>query len=216
MADILDEVQEDLRHEQMHRLWQRYSKYIVMVALAIVLIAGGNAAYKGYQNQRHMADATEYTAAMDLADGQQRKEALDQLAKLDGQASSGYKTLSLFSEAGLKVKQNDLPGAIASYDKLASDSSLDSSYRELATVISASIKLDIPGTDLNSLSAQLDPLTKAGHPWRGSAKEVQALIAYKLNDKDKAQKLAQSLAIDGTTPPAMRERAKNMQTVFAY
>ena len=46
MADIFQEVDEEVRREQLKKLWDRYG--IVVIAAAVLIIAGV-AGYRGYQ-----------------------------------------------------------------------------------------------------------------------------------------------------------------------
>ena len=41
MADIFNEVEQDLRREQMKRLWDRIGIYVIAVAVLVVAITGG-------------------------------------------------------------------------------------------------------------------------------------------------------------------------------
>ena len=40
MADIFDEVNEDLKRDQMQRLWSRYGKYMILATSVVVLGVG--------------------------------------------------------------------------------------------------------------------------------------------------------------------------------
>lgn len=216
MNDILDEVQEDLRREQMKRLWERFGNLIIACALAIVVIAGGNGFYQNYKAKQRAEDSKEFTVAMDLASTQDRDAALAQLKKLDKGATSGYKTLAAFSEASLKINQKDLAGAAKVYDDVAKDGSIDSMYRDLAVVYGAYIKIDLPESNLDALNKQLTPLAQAGQPWRASVRELQALIAAKQGKAKEAQEIYAQLAMDNSTPASMRERAQRMQSALSY
>ena len=46
MADIFHEVDEEVRREQLKRLWDRYSIYLIALA---VLIVAGIGAWRGYE-----------------------------------------------------------------------------------------------------------------------------------------------------------------------
>ena len=46
MADIFHEVDEEVRREQLKKLWERYSVYIIAAAVLIVV---GIAAWRGYE-----------------------------------------------------------------------------------------------------------------------------------------------------------------------
>ena len=41
MADIFDEVDEELRQERAARLWRQYGSWLIAAALAVVIAVGG-------------------------------------------------------------------------------------------------------------------------------------------------------------------------------
>ena len=46
MSELFDEVDEDVRRDQLKKLWDQYSIYIVAAALLMVAAVGG---WRGYQ-----------------------------------------------------------------------------------------------------------------------------------------------------------------------
>ena len=52
MADIFDEIEEDLRRDRMALLWQRYGNYILGFAILIIVGVAGNQGYDYWKNSR--------------------------------------------------------------------------------------------------------------------------------------------------------------------
>lgn len=214
--DLIDEIKEDLRSEQMRRVWKDYGK-IIMAAIAILVLGTAvTSGYKQYSQYRASNDAMLFDQAIDLADAKKRDEALKQLAQIADDASSGYKTLALFSEASIKYKSGDKSGAVAAYDKLSNTGGIDSMYRELATIDSVSIQMDMENANLDGLSKRLQPLTETGRPWRFSALELQGLIAMQQGDKEKAKNIFARIAADMNAPTTMKMRVQRVSTVLSY
>ena len=46
MSELFDEVDEEVRREQLKKLWDRYSIYIIAAALLIIAAVGGWRAYQ--------------------------------------------------------------------------------------------------------------------------------------------------------------------------
>ncbi|TAH33068.1 MAG: tetratricopeptide repeat protein [Alphaproteobacteria bacterium] len=214
--DLIDEIKEDLRSEQMRQVWKNYGKLIMAAIAVLVLGTALTSGYKQYSQYRASNDAALFDQAVDLADAKKKDEALKQLAQIADDASSGYKTLALFTQASIKFKDGDKKGAIEAYDQLANAGGIDPMYRELATIDSVSIQMDMEGANLDGLSKRLEPLTATGRPWRFSALELQGLIAMQKGDKEKAKNIFDRIAKDENSPVSMRMRVQRVATVLSY
>ena len=45
MADIFDEIDEDLKRDQMQMLWARYGKIVMAVVATVILLVGARQGY---------------------------------------------------------------------------------------------------------------------------------------------------------------------------
>ena len=43
MSDIFREIEDELRRDNLRKLWSRYGRYVIAVALLVVLLAGATA-----------------------------------------------------------------------------------------------------------------------------------------------------------------------------
>ncbi len=212
MADIFDEVEEDLRAERASKLWQRYGNLVIGAAVLAVL---GVAAWQGWdwyrQRQLAQAAATYIAAGRDTAaQGADLKAAAESFAALAREEPpGGYPTLARLRAAALKAEVGEREAALALWDEVARDSGADPLYRELATVLHALHSLDLPSADPAQLTARIAPLARpegTSH-WRASAQEVAALLALRRGDREEARRGFQALAADVTAPQGVRDRA---------
>lgn len=209
MADIFQEIDEELRRERLEKLWQRHGKLVIALAAAAVV---GTAIYVGwqrYQENRRLALAEQYGAAVALADpgtGDLAKAdaALAQLAEQGG----GYGALAALERAAAKAKAGDLEGAAAIYDGLAKDTGAPAILRDLALLLKAMRLLD--SGDPAALTASLEPLTAPANPWRFSARELIGLLALKSGNQAQATEVFSRLADDQSAPAALRARAAEL------
>ena len=202
MSDFIREIEEDLRRETLEKLARKYGGYAIGLAVAIVLAI---AAYTGWQRytESYRADqARQYESALQLvASGDAKaQEALAALADDDG-----YATLARFQSAALKAEAGDTAGAVAIYEQLVADGSVDQHLRDLALILLALRSADTAAPD--ALTQRLQPLTEPGNPWRYSALEITAVLAVRSGDKAKAQEIFTGLADDLDAPQALRQRA---------
>lgn len=205
---LIREVEEDLRREQLTRLWTKYRGAIIGGVLAVVL---GVAGYEGWQSWQHKISAEEsarYLAAAQQAAQGKTAEAATDLALLAQDGKTGYRVLAALRQAALLAQTGETAKAAQAYEAVAADGKTPRIYRDLATVMAAMTSLD--SADPATLEGRLAPLTVADNPWRHSAVELTALLAQRRGDIQKAREAYQRLADDSATPQAMRGRAAEM------
>jgi len=99
VSEFYDEVDEEVRRDQLKKLWDKYSIYIVAVALLIIAGVGG---WRGYQyvEAKKAAEASEaFNRASELSDQGKHEEAEKAFAELAAKAPYGYRLLSRFHAA---------------------------------------------------------------------------------------------------------------------
>jgi hypothetical protein len=204
VTDIFREVDEELRRESFEKLWRKYGAYAIALGVVVVLAVGGFVGWQRYSEHRQAERARQYVAAMTAAGGPEAATALQSLAA----GSDGYAALALLQDAATKAKAGDTNGAIATYEKLAADSSVDRPFRDLAVILLALATADTASPA--DLTARLAPLTDAANPWHYSALEITALLARRAGDTARAQQIYSALADDLNAPQALRARAAEM------
>ena len=205
MSDIFQEIDEELRRENFAKLWQRYGAYLIGLAVFIVVAVAAVVGWRAYQQRVHEAEGERYALALDLARQGKDKEASDVFAEVGRQARGGHGMLAQFEEAALKSKGGDSKGAIAVYDALSADSSLDPAYRDLARLMAAQDELK--DGDPRAVISRLAPLTSTTNPWHPTALELTALAQLKAGNAAEARATYQRIADDLQAPQGLRARA---------
>jgi hypothetical protein len=208
LSDIFQEIDEELRRENFAKLWQSYGKYVIALAVLVVLATGAAAAWRQYQLTQRQAEGARYTLALDLARQGKDKDAAEVFGEITRQGGAGRALLARFEFAALKTKSGDIPGAMAQYQALAADPAMDPVYRDLATLLWAQYQLK--DGDPKTIIAALAPLTDLKNPWHPSALEFTALAQLKAGNKDDAFAIYQRLVTDPETPRTLRDRAKEI------
>ena len=149
-----------------------------------------------------------YAAALDLARQGKNAEAADAFAVLAQNSSSGRAALSRLAEGVAKARAGDVDGAIAAYNQLATDGTVDAIFRDVANLLAARYMLD--KGDPKAVIARLEPLTSATSPWHGLALELTATAQLKAGDSEKARATFEALAKDDSVSQGVRQRAAEM------
>ena len=211
MSELFDEVDEDVRREQLKKLWDRYSIYIVAGALLIVAAVGG---WRGYQylEARKAAEAgVAFDAAVELSEKNKHVEAEAAFTKLGETAPSGYRMLARL-RAAAEVASRDPQAAVKIYDDISADRSVGAAEQDLAKVRAAGLLLETATypTMLQRLEAAATPTATFRH----SARELLALSAWRANDTAATRQWLDMIANDGETPSGLRSRAEAMQALL--
>ena len=208
MADIFDEVKEDLRAERTRQLFNRYGGLLAGLALLAVMAVAGVQGWRWWQDRAAMATAEGYLAAARAASeqGTDAAAAAGRFAAVAAEAPPGYRVLARLRAAALRAEAGERDAALAEWDAIARDGAADATFRELATVLWGTHALEKDDT-ATGVEARVAPLAEGNGPFRASAAEVRALAALKRGETDAARRGLQALANDGGAPPGVRERA---------
>lgn len=206
---LFREIDEDIRRERYAKLWKQYGNYLIA---ALVLLLAGIAGYSIWQErstaQRARA-AEQFSAALQLAN-KDRTAAEAQLRALATDGPSGYAMLAALRRAALLAK-DDGPAARTAYQDIQRSAS-DPMYRDLAVLLEAMVALqrDTLPIDVDAIQAKLQLLALDSNPWRFSARELMALLAWKSGHSAEARTQLDALVADPQTPAAIRGRAQQI------
>src|SRR6266481_6383705 len=165
VSDIFREIDEELRRDNLLKLWSRYGRHVIAVAVLVLVIAGGIVAWREHQASERRAQGQRYSNALALVrDGKDGDAA--KVFGLLAWEGGGYSLLAAFEEAELLAKSGDRKASIAAYDRLAGSSGVDPEFRDLGALLAAMQQL--ADGDGGGAIERLKPLTAAGNPWRAS------------------------------------------------
>ena len=212
MSDIFREIDEELRRDNLLKLWSRYGRYIIGVAVFALVVAGGIVGWREHQLSERRAQSVRYASALNLARDGKEADALKVFGTI-AHEGSGYAVLAAFEQAALLAKSGDQEAAAAAYDRIAATGQLDPNFRGLAVLLSVLQRM--PVADPRTTIERLAPLTASGNAWRPSAIELTALAKLKAGDKSSALSLFKSLTDDASTPQSLRARAAEIAVALA-
>ena len=211
MSELFSEIDEDLRREQLKKIWDRYSVLIIAAAVLVVAAAGGWRGYEYLEAKKAAVAGSAFEAAATLADQNKPAEAEAAFTKLAATAPSGYRSLSRLRAAAEAAKR-DPKAAVKLYDEIAADGTVSSEERDLAKVRAAGLLLDTE--TYTNLLQRLEAATTPEATFRHTARELLALSAWRANDMAAARKWLDMISEDGQTPPSLRSRAEALQALL--
>jgi hypothetical protein len=212
VVDIFNEVDEEVRRERLQKLWDRYSLYIIALA---VLVVAGIGAWRGYEYWVAKQAATagaDFEAAVTLSEQGKHAEAEKAFAKVVAEAPPGYAVLARF-RAAAELAQGNSADAVKAYDALAADSTLGANWQDLAGLRAGMLLVD--SAPLAEMEKRLKPLSEPGRVYRHSARELLALSAWRNHDIAAARRYVDMIAADAETPPGTRQRIDVLSALIA-
>ena len=156
MSDIFHEVDEEVRREQLKKLWERYGNYAVAAAVVLVAAVAAWRGYMWWEGKKAAESGAAFEAASTLAETGKRSEAEAAFGKIAVDGTSGYRHLARMREAA-ELAQTDAKAAIAAYDQIAADGT--SGYRHLARMREAA---EFAQTDPKAAIAAYDQIAADG------------------------------------------------------
>ena len=211
MSELFDEVDEDVRRDQLKKLWEQYSIYIVAGALLIIAAVGGWRGYQYLEAKKAAEAGVAFDKAVELSEQNKHAEAEAAFTDLAAKAPSGYRMLARL-RAAAEVANRDPKAAAKLYDDIAADRSVGAPEQDLAKVRAAGLLLET--SSYPNMLARLEPATAPGATFRHTARELLALSAWRAGDTAAARQWLDLIANDGETPPSLRSRAEALQALL--
>ncbi len=211
MSELFDEVDEEVRREQLKKLWDKYSIFIVAGALLIIAAVGGWRGYQYFEAKKAAEAGGAFDKAVELSDANKHAEAEAAFNELAAKAPSGYRMLARL-RAAAEVASRDPKAAAKLYDDIAADRSVGAEQQDLARIRAAGLLVD--SAAYSEMLQRLESSTGPEATFRHTARELLALSAWRANDTAAARKWLDLIANDGETPPSLRSRAEALQALL--
>jgi hypothetical protein len=211
VSELFDEVDEDVRRDQLKKLWEQYSIYIVAAALLLVAAVGGWRGYQYLEAKKAAQAGAAFDKAIELSEQNKPAEAEAAFNSLAATAPSGYRMLTRL-RAAAEVAERDPQAAVKLYDDISTDRSIGALEQELARIRAAGLLVDT--ATYPTMLQRLEPSTVPQATFRHTARELLALSAWHANDTTAARKWLDLIANDAETPPGLRSRAEALQALL--
>ena len=201
MSDIFSEVDEEVRREQLKKLWERYGGLLIGACVLLVVAVGGWRGYEWWEGKKAAEAGTAFQAAVTLSTDGKNKEAEEAFAKLAASGTASYRMLARFREAAETARQ-DPKAAVAIYDQLAADGSVGPVMQDLAALRAGTILVDT--APYSEIVRRLEPLAAPDRTFRHSARAMLALAAWRAKDLTAMRHWTDMILADAETPAGTR------------
>ena len=178
MADIFDEVSEDLRQDQILQVWRKYSKVLIGLVTIIILSIVGFKGYNSWKKNQLNTKAEYFFNSLETLENKKFKESIELFLNSPSQKDDGYSMLSKFGLAEANYKNNDLDKMISNYKAIYDNKNIDDHYQYLARFLSV-IKDD--KSSYQQLHDRLKPILNSPNKLQSLAAELEIILFIKFD-----------------------------------
>lgn len=200
-----DEVNEELRRQQLKSIWDRFGVYIIGFAVLIILSVGGNEIINHLNNRVSQRESNAFDNALNLIEKGNDSAGLDQLIKLT-EGKTGYKGIALFRLSSESLTNGNYQEAVDYLKKASIDKTLTNNLRVFAKIKAGLILVD--NGSFSEVDVLLKEVIESGGPFSFHAKEILALALIKNGRDLEAQEIFQEITNDASAPPVLARRAE--------
>jgi len=185
MADIFDEVSEELKQDQLIQFWKKYSKYFISIALVLIISFLGYFFYNQWKQKMLENSSSQYFSAIKKLENKEFESSLEDFSKGINENNRGYKILSLFGLAEANFKLGKINEMILNYETIYNNQDIDIYYRDLARLLTVMKNNTRPFDEQINI---LQPILNSPSKLQLLASELKILLMIKFNKIDDAKK----------------------------
>ena len=184
MADIFDEVSEELKQDQLIQIWKKYSKLIITFILLIIISLVSYQVYVIWNKKKIEAISKQYFQALDELEDKNYSKSHNLFSKNSKNDKSGYSILSIFGLAEANYQNGNIDEMILNYQTIYDDKNIDIYYRNLARIL---IVLKDNKSSFNQQKLLLNPILNSPSKLQILAAELEVMLFIKFDKIKEAQ-----------------------------
>ena len=178
MADIFDEVSEELKKDQLITTWKKYSKLIIILVSLIILSLVSYQAYITWNKKKLEIISGQYFQAIENLEEKNYSVSQKLFLNNSQKNTSGYSILSLFGLAESNYQSGKIDEMILNYKTIYDDESIDIYYRNLSRILSV---LKDNSSSFDQQKLLLEPILKSPSYLQVLAAELEVLLFIKFD-----------------------------------
>ena len=136
MADIFDEVSEELKQDRLVQIWKKNSKYIISFFLIVVVLIISSQLFLNWSEKKLEVSSQQFFNALEKLEEKKYEESFNIFLKSSTEENGGYRVLSLFGLAETNYKKGNIKEMSLNYKNIYEDTNIDIYYRDLSRILS--------------------------------------------------------------------------------
>jgi len=198
MANIFNEVDEDIRKERYQNLWSKYCKYVIGFLILIVIIFS----LSQYLQSKNISDNKKildiYFTAVEAIEKNQLDSANQGLETVYNDKNKVLSAISGIKLSQTYLKNNQRDKALSILENIYNNKSLEPVYRELA--LYKYIVINFENIEVDSIENMVKSVEVSEKSFSWYFQEIIGIKHLTLGDTKKANSIFTSLSLDKDTP----------------
>lgn len=204
MADIFNEVEEELRKDKYQEWLRTYGPWFAGAAAILIIGVAGYEGWKAWSTAQEEAASATYNAAVADVAADRIDEGAAEFEMIADDGPHGYAVLALMQRGALALSEGDREGAAAFFEQAAERAS-DPIIGDLAMMKAVWAQFETYSAD--DLANRLSPLTEEDRPYRYLAREAIGVSALNAGDYETARRQFEAITYSLDAPEGVRIRA---------
>jgi hypothetical protein len=204
VADVFQEVDEQLRSQQLQSLLRRGWPFAAAAAGLALIVALGIWGWNQHEADQDAKASIAYQAGLDAAGKGDEVTADQKFSEVAASGPPAYRALALMQEAQIRLEQKKPEEAVRLFDQSAK-AAPDVIIGDAARLKAAWVLTDT--SPLAVVEARLTPLTGAKSPYRSLAREALAMARLQAGKLDEAKGDFTVLSLSEDASQAAQARA---------
>ena len=204
MANIFNEVDEDIRKERYQNLWSNYGKYIIAFLMLIVIAFSLTQYFQAKNISDNKAILDMYYSAAEGIEKNQLDFANNELEIVYNQKNKMLAALSGFKMSETYLNNNQKEEAILLLEKIVDNRSLESIYRELA--LYKYIMINFENIDISSIEKKIVSIGVNKNNLHPYFQEIIGIKYLTAGNIEKANSVFTDLLLNEDTPFDLKMR----------
>ena len=208
MANIFNEVDEDIRKERYQSLWNKYGKYVISLIVLIIVIFS----LSQYSKQKNITDNKKlldiYYSAAEKIEINQYELANKSLVKVYNEKNKTLSALSGFKLAEILIQDNQKEKALLFLEEMYNNKSLEQIYRELA--LYKYIIINFENIQIKEVEDIVNSITTNKIILEPYFQEIFGIKLLTLGNIERANSIFTELSVNENTPFDLKVRLEKL------
>jgi len=208
MANIFNEVDEDIRKERYQSLWNKYGKYVISLIVLIIVTFS----ISQYSKQKNIIDNKKlldiYYSAAEKIEINQYELANKSLVKVYNEKNKTLSALSGFKLAEILIQDNQKEKALLFLEEMYNNKSLEQIYRELA--LYKYIIINFENIQIKEVEDIVNSITTNKIILEPYFQEIFGIRLLTLGNIERANSIFTELSVNENTPFDLKVRLEKL------
>ena len=190
MADIFDEVSEELKQDRLIQIWKKFSKYIISFFVITILTILSYQLFLNWSEKKLEASSQQFFTALEKLDNKKYEESFKIFLKSSNEQNEGYRVMSLFGLAETNYKIGKIREMALNYKNIYEDVNIGLYYRNLSRLLS------VMKDNISSFEQQINilkPILNSPSKLQLLAAELEVMLHIRSDNLNEAKTKLKSL-----------------------